>query len=294
MLLSMTGFGEARSDQEGWIVAVELRAVNSRYFKLNFRVTEGFAGLEPRIEALLRGRIRRGTVYVQLRLERTAAPENFRINSGVLLRYRHELEMLAREWPEGRPPHLESLLLLPGVVEESQTRQASLDEIWAIVEPPTIEAAQALNSMRTQEGAALLKDLRDLADAIATRLDAIAARAPQVVAEYRQRLRERVNQALSELNVTVEPADLVREITLFCDRSDISEEIVRMRSHVEQFRSTLSLRESSGRKLEFIVQEMGRETNTIGSKANDVDIAREVVEIKTDLERIREQVQNVE
>jgi uncharacterized protein (TIGR00255 family) len=294
MLLSMTGFGEARWEQDGWIVAVELRAVNSRYFKLNFRVTEGFAGLEPRMEALLRGRVRRGTVYVQLRLERTTAPESYRINSGVLLRYRHELEMLAREWPEGRPANLEALLLLPGVVEESQTRQVSLDEIWPVVEAPTIEAAASLNSMREQEGEALLRDLSDLADAIAARLDAIAARAPQVVAEYRQRLQDRVNQALSELNVTVEPADLVREITLFCDRSDISEEIVRMRSHVEQFRSTLTVSESSGRKLEFIVQEMGRETNTIGSKANDVDIAREVVEIKTDLERIREQVQNVE
>src|SRR5688572_29546155 len=132
MLLSMTGFGEARGQQEGWIVAVELRAVNNRYFKLNFRVTEGFAGLEPRMEALLRGHIRRGTVHVQLRLERTTAPENYRINSAVLLRYQHELEAVAREWRHGGAPNLEALLLLPGVVEESQMRQASLDEIWAI------------------------------------------------------------------------------------------------------------------------------------------------------------------
>jgi uncharacterized protein (TIGR00255 family) len=294
MLLSMTGFGEARSEQQGWVVTVELRAVNSRYFKLNFRVTEGFVGLEPRMEALLRGRVRRGTVYVQLRLERATAPDNYRINSGVLLRYRQELESLAREWRQASAPNLESLLVLPGVVEESQTRQASLDDIWAIVESPTIEAADALHAMRQEEGAALHRDLRELADAIAARIDAISARAPQVVTEYRVRLRDRVQQALSELNVTIEPADLVREVTLFCDRSDIAEEIVRMRSHVEQFRATLSLPESAGRKLEFIVQEMGRETNTIGSKANDVAIAREVVEIKTDLERIREQVQNVE
>jgi uncharacterized protein (TIGR00255 family) len=294
MLLSMTGFGEARRELEGWDVAVELRTVNSRYFKLNFRVSEGFAGLEPRIEALLRGRVRRGTVYAQLRLQRSTAPDNYRINSGVLLQYRHELETLARDWPEGRGPSLDALLALPGVVEESQTRQVSLDDVWAIVERPTIDAISALNSMREQEGAALWRDLRDLGDAIATRIEAIATRAPDVVSEYRERLRERVNQALSELNVTVEPADLIREVSLFCDRSDVSEEIVRMRSHVEQFRATLDLSESSGRKLEFIVQEMGRETNTIGSKANDVQIARQVVEIKTDLERIREQVQNVE
>jgi uncharacterized protein (TIGR00255 family) len=294
MLLSMTGFGEARGEQGGWFVAVELRAVNNRYFKLNFRASEGFAGLEPRIEAALRERIRRGTIYVQLRLERIVAPENYRINGRILKRYRDELEILARQWPDGRPPSLDALLQLPGVVEESQIRNASLDEVWEIVETPVLGAAAELNAMREQEGAALRQDLSGLADTIARHLDAISQRAPHVVIDYRERLRERVNQALSELNVTVEPTELMRELTLFCDRSDISEEIVRMRSHLDQFRATLDLVESSGRKLEFIVQEMGRETNTIGAKSNDTAIAREVVEVKTALERIREQVQNVE
>jgi uncharacterized protein (TIGR00255 family) len=294
MLLSMTGFGEARCEEGGWIVAVEVRAINSRYFKLNYRASEGFAGLEPRIETLLRQLVRRGTVYVQLRLERTSAPENYRVNGKVLKRYWDELATLARQWPDGGPPSLDALLTLPGVVEESQIREASLDEVWDIVEKPVLVATEALNRMRQQEGTALQRDLGELAVMIAARLDAVALRAPLVVCEYRERLRERVKQALSDLNVTVESADLVREVSLFCDRSDISEEIVRMRSHLQQFRSTLDLDASSGRKLEFIVQEMGRETNTIGSKANDTEIAHEVVEIKTALERIREQVQNVE
>lgn len=294
MLLSMTGFGEARLEQDGWVVAVEVRAVNSRYFKLNFRATEGFAGLEPRTESLLRDYLRRGTVYVQLRLQQTFASENFRINAEVLRQYRHELELLARQWPETRPPTLDALLALPGVVEESQSPQASLDDIWRIVEPSVLHAVQALDEMRKQEGAALQRDLDALADNLEARLDAIDRRGPQVVGEYRERLRERVTQALSELNVTVQPADLVREVTLFCDRSDISEEVVRLRSHLEQFRASLKLPQSSGRKLEFIAQEMGRETNTIGAKANDTEISREVVEMKTALERIREQVQNVE
>jgi uncharacterized protein (TIGR00255 family) len=294
MLLSMTGFGEARREQDGWIVAVEIRAVNSRYFKLNFRATEGFAGLEPRIEAVLRESLRRGTVYVQLRLERTAAPDSYRINGEVLRRYRDELASLARQWPDARPPSMDALLTLPGVVEESQLRADSLDAIWNLVEPPVQDAVQALGGMREREGAALQQDLSQLADALTGHLAAVARRAPEVVGEYRERLRERVGKALSDLNVTVEPADLLREVTLFCDRSDVSEEIVRMRSHLEQFRASLDLPESSGRKLEFIAQEMGRETNTIGSKANDSQIAQEVVEMKTALERIREQVQNVE
>ncbi|MCG8449476.1 MAG: DUF1732 domain-containing protein, partial [Pirellulales bacterium] len=111
---------------------------------------------------------------------------------------------------------------------------------------------------------------------------------------YRQRITERVNEATSSLNVTVEPADLVREICLFADRSDISEETVRLRSHLNQFDQAMQLKESAGRKLEFICQEMGRETNTIGSKGNDTEISRQVVEIKTALERIREQIQNVQ
>ena len=119
-------------------------------------------------------------------------------------------------------------------------------------------------------------------------------RAPDVVQSYQTRLTSRVQQALSELNVTVEPADLLREIALFADRSDISEEIVRLRSHLQQYEAALMLPESSGRKLEFIAQEMGREINTIGSKANDAEISHLVVEIKTALERIREQIQNVE
>jgi uncharacterized protein (TIGR00255 family) len=148
--------------------------------------------------------------------------------------------------------------------------------------------------MRTEEGVALAADLAHNGRQIAELLDAIARRSPEVTQSYQSRLTGRVQQALSELNVTVEPADLLREIALFADRSDISEEIVRLRSHLQQYEAALLMSESSGRKLEFIAQEMGREVNTIGSKANDAEISRLVVDIKTSLERIREQIQNVE
>ena len=148
--------------------------------------------------------------------------------------------------------------------------------------------------MRAEEGVALAADLAHNGRQIVELLDAIATPSPEVAQSYQSRLTQRVQQALSELNVTVEPADLLREVALFADRSDISEEIVRLRSHLQQYEAALLLPESSGRKLEFIAQEMGREVNTIGSKANDAEISRLVVEIKTALERIREQIQNVE
>ena len=122
----------------------------------------------------------------------------------------------------------------------------------------------------------------------------MAKRSPAVAENYRQKLHDRVGEALSQFGVTIQEADLVREVCLFADRSDISEEIVRLRSHLTQFRQTLASEESAGRKLEFICQEMGREANTIGSKANDAEISLAVVEIKTALERVREQIQNVE
>jgi uncharacterized protein (TIGR00255 family) len=148
--------------------------------------------------------------------------------------------------------------------------------------------------MRADEGRAMADDLEVNCRSIAECLDRIERRAPLVVDDYRGRLHERLQRVLAEYKVALEPADLIKEVSLFADRGDISEEIVRLRSHLNQFRSTMELPESSGRKLDFLTQEMFREANTIGSKANDVEIAQNVIEMKTAVERIREMVQNIE
>jgi uncharacterized protein (TIGR00255 family) len=155
-------------------------------------------------------------------------------------------------------------------------------------------AMQNLAQMRTDEGRAMAADLRANCQALAIELTHIEARAPLVVTAYRERLAERLRAALAEFAVTLDPGDIIKEVGIFAERSDISEEIVRLRSHLEQFDSIMELPESSGRKLEFLTQEMFRETNTIGSKANDVQIARHVIDIKAGIERIREMIQNVE
>jgi uncharacterized protein (TIGR00255 family) len=148
--------------------------------------------------------------------------------------------------------------------------------------------------MRQEEGAAMAADLTANARAIAAELSAVERRAPQVVEAYRARLLDRLKGLLADLGVQIQPADVVREVGIFAERSDISEEIVRLKSHLEQFATVMAERDSQGRKLDFVIQEMFRETNTIGSKANDAEIARHVIEMKTAIERMREMIQNVE
>ncbi len=290
----MTGFGEAHLQDGGLTITVEVRAINSRYFKLTVKSGDGHGGLESEIESVVRQHIRRGTVQVSLWVNRPRSPDDYRIDADVLDSYRQQLEAVHSRWHVVESVSLELLLQLPGVVNESSAKSADLHEDWPFIQKALEEALANLDTMRQREGAAMKADLRGNAKTISTELEAIAARAPSVVDSYRERIRDRVAKTLEKYEVSLEPADLIREVSIFAERSDISEEIVRMRSHLEQFDSTLELDESTGRKLEFLTQEMVRETNTIGSKSNDVEISRHVIEVKAALEKIREMIQNVE
>jgi uncharacterized protein (TIGR00255 family) len=294
VLASMTGFGEARRQTAGLTALVEVRTINNRHFKLSYRATEGYGGLEPDVEAVVRDIVRRGTVQVNLRIDRQASPDDYRIDFSVLESYRTQLDAYLQRYSASNSVGLETLLQLPGVVDPTSRSGLDPREDWPLIEDVLREALAAVVKMRTDEGAALLTDLTANGRIVEENVEKVAGRAPQVADSYRERLSQRVNRALAELNVTLQPADLIREVSLFVDRSDVSEELVRLRSHLQQFSEALQLPESAGRKLEFIVQEMGREVNTIGSKGNDADVSRYVVEMKSSLERIREQIQNVE
>ncbi len=294
MLLSMTGFGEAHSQQDGLIVAVEVRAINSRFFKLSVRATEGYASLEPHIEEITRQSIRRGTVQVNLRVERLRSCQDFRINSDVLGGYRDQLTALYRKWDQSATVSLEALLPLPGVVNDQSTILFSPEDDWPAISRVLQAAMENLAQMRVREGRAMGDDLSANCRVIAAGVEEIERRAPLVVDAYRARLEERLGKVLSEYKVTLDPANVIREVSLYADRADISEEIVRLKSHLDQFDAIMQLPESSGRKLEFLTQELFREANTIGSKASDVEIAKQVIEIKTAIERIREMIQNIE
>ena len=294
MLLSMTGFGEAHSQQDGLAVAVEVRAINSRFFKLTVRATEGYASLEPHIEEIARQSIRRGTVQVNLRVERLRTCQDFRINSDVLNGYRDQLQSLYRQWDSSATVSLEALLPLPGVVNDQSMGLFSPEDDWPGISKVLGAALLNLSQMRVREGQAMADDLAANCRAIAAGVEEIQRRAPLVLEAYRTRLEERLNKVLAEHQVTLDPGDIIREVSLYADRGDISEEIVRLKSHLDQFAAIMQLPESSGRKLEFLTQELFREANTIGSKASDVEIAKQVIEIKTAIERIREMIQNIE
>jgi uncharacterized protein (TIGR00255 family) len=290
----MTGHGEAHSHKDGLSIAVEIRTVNNRYFKLSLRVTEGYVPLESHIEAVVRQQIRRGTVQVNLQIDRQPQPDDYRLNEGVLSGYIKQLEAVLGEHVRRDGAHLAPLLTLPGVVREPTAEYETIEAQWPDVEKVVGEALAHLAQMRIEEGRSMSNDLTANARAIALELSKVELRAPVVVEAYRSRLTERLNKVLAEVGVRAEEADVVREAAVFADRSDISEEIVRLRSHLEQIDGVMASDESQGRKLEFLIQEMFRETNTIGSKANDAEIARHVIEMKTAIERMREMIQNVE
>jgi uncharacterized protein (TIGR00255 family) len=290
----MTGFGEARCQEGSLSIAVEVRTINSRYFKIAIRTGEWHAALESQIETTVRERIKRGTVQVNLRVDRPASPEAYRINVAALLAYWKQLNELPSQWNLPRPATLETLLTLPGVVNEDAWPVGDAQDDWPVVSAVLGRAMDNLSRMRQDEGQAMANDMLSNCRLIGAELEKIAERAPLVIDAYRTRLEERLKKVLSEHDVALEPADVIREISIFAERSDISEEIVRLRSHLEQFEAIMALKESSGRKLEFLTQEIFREVNTIGSKSTDIEIARHVIEIKTAVERLREMIQNVE
>jgi uncharacterized protein (TIGR00255 family) len=186
------------------------------------------------------------------------------------------------------------ILALPGVVLEPGSLGFQLHDDWPIIEGVLEQALQGLQAMRQEEGKAMAQELLANRDAIGGHLERIRKRIPHVAGTFRDRLYERVRSTLAELDVKIDRSDLIKDVSIFAERSDIAEEVVRLASHLEQFQEIMNDPESPGRKLEFLTQEMFREANTIGSKASDVEISREVVEIKGTLEKIREMVQNIE
>lgn len=293
MLVSMTGFGEAHSQGGPLEIAAEVRTINSRHLKFSLRCPEAYSVLEPLIETLVRDKFRRGTVQLNLRVSRATAADDYRINRAVLESYLRQVDEVVSEHRADDVP-IASLLSLPGVIEENRSRVEDPQADWEVIEPVVAAACEAASKFRLREGQALADDLITQCAAINGSLQSIADRAPKLGDEYRQRLTGRIDRALAGMDITLQPTDVIREVAIYCDRSDISEEVVRLRSHLEQFERTVKLADGGGRKLEFITQEMGREVNTIGSKANDTEISANVVDMKTALERIREQIQNVE
>jgi uncharacterized protein (TIGR00255 family) len=294
----MTGFGDASTQHEGLRYTVEIKSLNNRYFKTVLKLPDAAASLEADIERFIRTHVDRGSIVYTLKIraddETPASRPMARIDAEVLRAY---IGQLTAAGLEVRDP--ERLLGLPGVVQpidhETAAEPINDDEHRATVLELTRQAIAALMEMRRREGEMLLADLTQNTTRIAETVERIARRAGGVIEHYHDRLHHRVNELLAKAELQIDQAELAREVAVFADRSDISEEIQRLTHHVAEFERVCRSDEPSvGRKLDFMTQEMLREANTIASKANDATVAADVVVIKGAIDRLKEQVQNVE
>jgi uncharacterized protein (TIGR00255 family) len=290
----MTGFGDARRESDRIAVTVEVRTVNNRYLKVTVRCSEGYNVLEPQVEKVVRETVGRGTVNVTLRVERLGREEGWQLSREAISSYVRQAAALASELRLSPPASLGELLTLPGVVAEGHTGHSDPERDWPLIEDALKEALRRLDEFRVAEGRSMQDDLRANVRVVEEQLRQVVELTPTVVAGFRDRLLERVRELLQTTDVQVDPSDLIREVSIYSERADVNEETTRLRSHLEQFAVFLDDAASSGRKLDFLTQEMFREVNTIGSKANNVAIAHCVVEMKAAVEKIREVLQNVE
>lgn len=295
---SMTGQGHATEQGTLGTVLVELRTVNSRGFKCVPRISESLSAVESKVESLVRTRIHRGTVHIAVTLRRPPAEELPNINTLALQSYLQKLRQL-RDSNEDVVGEIDLALLLtlPGVLSTTREIRRDDEDLWQFVERTIIKAIDNLDLMRAIEGERMADNLAQDCSSIGQLLGQIEGIAPRSVEVYRNRLQSKIERVLQDHGLQVPAVDLLREVQVYADRVDISEEIVRLGSHLAMFASVLQggeQPEPTGRKLDFILQEMFRETNTIGSKAADAEISAHVVEIKCAIERMRELVQNLE
>lgn len=293
MILSMTGFGEAQLEEDGHVYHLEIRTVNNRYLKLSIRLPEQLAFMEAPLEQRLRQRLTRGSVTLRLHIRDLSAGAAPDLNMAALEQYVQQLRTLQEAHP-AVSIDLAALAAMPGVCQPREMSESQRQQAESIVQRLLEQALDGLVEMRTVEGKSLAEDLGKHCEKTREHVAAIAAHAPDMVESYRDRLRVRIEQLIAGSNVELAQDDLLREVSIYAERSDVSEELNRLGSHLEQFAAAVASREPAGRKLEFISQEMLREANTIGAKAGDADIARHVIEIKGAIDRIKEQVQNVE
>ncbi|EGW37154.1 hypothetical protein DOT_4966 [Desulfosporosinus sp. OT] len=288
----MTGFGRGESSGVGYQFSVELKSVNHRFLEIVVRSPRNFTGFEERIRKTLLEKFQRGRIEVHVNVVETEARKRLvKVDKDLALSYDKTLKDLALALHTTYETDIYRLVNLPEVLSVVEP-EIDLDTLWSMCAESLLKASDGFRQMRRTEGEKLTTDLLQRLELIAEYLQTIAERAPYVVTAYQERLQERIQTLLGE--VELDAARLANEVVYFADRASITEELVRFDSHLTQSREALRSSEPVGRKLDFLVQEMNREINTIGSKANDLMIGQQVVNVKSELEKIREQIQNLE
>ncbi len=293
MINSMTGYAAAAAEGETFSVSVEIRSVNSRHLDTVLRLPHAWQALESRIKAAVSDRLVRGRVEVRVDIrDVSAAAERFDVDTDRARAYAEALGRLCDAVGVQQAVPLELVARLDGVIQAAEA-PADPDACWRELQPCLQQALEGLADMRAREGRFLAEDFERRLAFLEARLEKVARASRDLPVLYRRRLETRIGE-LTQGVVEIDPARIAQEAAFLADRSDISEEIVRLRSHIDQFRHLMDGPEAAGRRLNFLLQEMNRELNTIGSKTESAAVAHMVVEMKAELEKIREQIQNVE
>lgn len=289
----MTGYGRGEQTQEGYKISAEVSTVNRRQAEVNVYLPRELEPLEARVRTEINKKVARGRVTTRITLHAgETVVGGARVNAGLAKAYARELKKLAVELKISGDLTLETLVRAPGIFQADNALDDA-DHFWPAIEAAVQKALDACVKMRAREGSHLQKDLKLRIATMRKSVAKVQKEAPAMVERYREQLRERIKNAGLPLPAE-EDERLQKEIVYFADRSDITEELTRLESHFKQFDECSRSEEPVGRTLDFLAQEMNREVNTIGSKASDSNIVREVVLLKTELEKFREQVQNVE
>ncbi len=291
---SMTGFGSARTESGAELITVDLSSVNNRYVKIISRIPEALYPFEREMEQEISKKISRGTVYVTITVQSPRLEGASRIDEDVAAAYIKQARSLARKHKLSVEISLDGVLSLPNVIRAEINSEEAKRRMWNKTRKVLDAALKELCAMRAREGAALKKELASRAGRLRRVLAKVRRRRPQMIKDYRKKFHERLNTLLKSSGVTMSREEVLREVAIFADRCDVAEEMCRLESHIEQVVAALDAREAPGKKLDFISQEMLREANTIGSKSNDAETTRLVVDMKTEIGKIKEQLQNVE
>ncbi|WP_333637738.1 YicC/YloC family endoribonuclease [Tissierella praeacuta] len=293
IIKSMTGFGRGESSNEVYNFKVEIKAVNHRYNDIVVKMPRHISYLEENVKKIIKTEINRGKIDVYINLDYiNESAIDIKVDIPLAKSYKDVLEKLSEELELEENIRLFNIL---GLSEIIKTERKELDEdiAWTCLKEALNMALRDIMNMKVVEGEELKNDMISKLDRIETIVLEIEERSPLVVLEYKGKLKERIGELLDK-DINIDEDRIASEVAIFADKSNINEEIVRLKSHVKQFLSILNEKDAIGRKLDFLIQEMNREINTIGSKANDMLISQNVVEIKSELEKIREQVQNIE
>lgn len=292
MVKSMTGFGRAVKELDGYVITVELKSVNHRYFEFSSRCPRQYGFIDEKIKSFVNSHIERGKVdcYVGIEALNTESADVV-VNHTLASAYVKALNEIARSYDLKEDFGASTISRFSDVLVVKKAEEDE-EKIWTLVKEVASEAVDKFIEMRQTEGKRMYDDVYSRTSFILDCVSYIEERSPETVKEYNDKLVQRVHDLIGD--VSLDESRVIQEVAIFADKVAVAEETVRLRSHIEQLREFLDSDTAVGRKMDFLVQEINRETNTIGSKCNDVDIARRVVDMKAEIEKIREQIQNIE